>query len=127
MTWTYKQSTGELSHNGKFISRGYSGSARGKNAPSMQAARGVGPLPRCKWKIMGPPYDSPNVGPYALKLFAVDGALDDTHAGTGRGAFRIHGDSIANPGTASHGCLIFPRTVRAQIWNSGDRDLECVA
>jgi Protein of unknown function (DUF2778) len=113
--WTWSQSAGELRHNGALISRGYSGNGRGKNNPSMQAARGVGPLPRGKWKIVGPPYDSKNVG-----------LLDDTEATTGRGAFRIHGDSVANPGTASHGCIILPRTIRAQIWNSGDRDLEVV-
>jgi hypothetical protein len=44
----------------------------------------------------------------------------------GRGEFRIHGDSIAHPGTASHGCIILPRAVRDAIWRSGDRALEVV-
>jgi hypothetical protein len=127
MTWRYDQSSGELTRDGKFVSRGYSGNGRGKNNPSMQAARGVGPIPAGKWKIVGPPYDSANVGPYALKVFATDGVLDDTHAGTGRGAFRIHGDSVRAPGTASHGCIILPRNIRQAIWASGDRDLEVVA
>lgn len=126
MTWRYSQSTGVLSRNGAFVSNGYSGNGRGKNNPSMQAAKAVGPIPRGMWKIVGPPYDSQNVGPYAIKVFAADGTLDDTHAGTGRGAFRIHGDSVRNPGTASHGCIILPRAIRQAVWVSGDRDLEVV-
>lgn len=124
--WVWDQSAGELRRNGQLVSKGYSGNGRGKNNPSMQAAVGVGPVPRGKWKI-GAPYDSANVGPYALKLDAVDAKPgDDTHQSTGRGAFRIHGDSVKNPGTASHGCIILPRAIRQQIWASGDRDLEVV-
>jgi hypothetical protein len=44
----------------------------------------------------------------------------------GRSEFRIHGDSIAHPGMASHGCIILPRAVRDAIWRSGDRALEVV-
>jgi len=123
--WTYHQSSGRLFHDGAPVATGYSGFGRGKNSPSMQAARGVGPIPRGRWKIVEL-YNSQNVGPYALKLFAADATPDDTHDETGRGAFRIHGDSIRNPGTASHGCIILPRAVREQIWKSGDRDLEVV-
>lgn len=126
MTWRYDQSSGVLSLNGAFVSQGYSGKGRGKNNPALQGERGVGPLPAGKWKIVGK-YDSKSVGPYALTLYADDGKLDDTHAGTGRGAFRIHGDSIARPGDASNGCIILPRAIREKIWLSGDRDLEVVA
>lgn len=126
MSWKWDQSAGELTRAGQLVSRGYSGNGRGKNNPSMQAAQGVGPIPAGKWKITEL-YDSANVGKYALKLFAVDDKLDDTHSPTGRGAFRIHGDSIKNPGTASHGCIILPRPIREMIWKSGDRDLEVVA
>lgn len=125
--WRWDQSAGELTRDGKLISRGYSGNGRGKNNPAMQAARGVGPIPAGRWKIVER-YDSDNVGPFALKLFAVDAKpTDDTHEPTGRGAFRIHGDSIRAPGTASHGCIILPRAIRELIWKSGDRDLEVVA
>ena len=124
--WTWDQSAGVLSRAGKIVSRGYSGAGRGKNNPAMQAAVGVGPVPRGRWMI-GAPYNSANVGPYALRLEAQDGTIDDRHAGTGRGAFRIHGDSIRSPGTASHGCIILPRLIRELIWKSGDRELEVVA
>ena len=123
--WKWDQSAGELTRDGKFVSKGYAGRGRGKNNPVMQAAVGVGPIPQGRWKLVEL-YDSKNVGPYAIKVFAVDGKLDDTHAGTGRGAFRIHGDSVRDPGNASHGCIILPRAIREMIWKSGDRDLEVV-
>lgn len=126
--WRYDQSSGELSHNGKFVVRGYSGRDYGKNNPGAEDVKGIGPIPAGRWKIVGPPYDSAKVGPFVLKVFAADEAVpDDTHEETGRGAFRIHGDSVRAPGTASHGCIIVPRAVRQQIWASGDRDLEVVA
>ncbi|HYE46677.1 MAG TPA: hypothetical protein VEA44_12995, partial [Caulobacter sp.] len=60
-------------------------------------------------------------------LFAADEPVpDDVHEATGRSAFRIHGDSVRAPGTASKGCIILPRAVREAIWRSGDRDLEVV-
>lgn len=120
MTWRWDQSSGELSRDGKFISKGYSGAGRGKNNPSMQAAVGVGPIPRGKWKITER-YNSANVGRYALKLVPAPG----TDA-LGRSAFRIHGDSIRNPGTASHGCIILPLPIRTRIWEHSDHDLEVV-
>ncbi len=127
MTWRWDQSAGELSRDGKLVSRGYSGNGRGKNNPSLQGVAGVGPIPAGRWKI-GAPYDSDRVGKYALRLEAVDAKPgDDVEQGTGRGAFRIHGDSISAPGTASRGCIILPRAVREAIWKSGDRDLEVVA
>ncbi len=126
MTWKWDQSAGQLTHNGVFVSSGYSGKGRGKNNPSMQGMAGVGPIPAGKWKIVRL-YDSLSVGKYTLELHAVDATPgNDTHDPTGRGAFRIHGDSLKNPGTASKGCIILPRLVREKIWKSGDRDLEVV-
>jgi hypothetical protein len=115
--WIWDQSKGELSRNGAFVSVGYSGKDRGKNNPSVQSAIGIGPIPRGKWKITGK-YDSKSVGPYALILEPYPET--DT---CGRSAFRIHGDSIKAPGTASKGCIILPRAIRERIWLSKDRDL----
>jgi hypothetical protein len=39
----------------------------------------------------------------------------------------MHGDSKEHPGCASEGCVILPRTVREQVWSSGDHDLKVVA
>ncbi|HYE45714.1 MAG TPA: tlde1 domain-containing protein [Caulobacter sp.] len=124
--WTWDQSAGELWRDGALVSRGYSGKARGRNNPALQGVPGVGPIPRGRWRIAGR-YDSAAVGPCALRLHAADEPVpDDLHEATGRSAFRIHGDSIRAPGTASRGCIILPRKVREAIWRSGDRDLEVV-
>ncbi len=127
MAWRYDQSSGELTRDGKFISKGYSGKGRGKNNPSLQGVPGIGPIPAGQWKLVEF-YNSANVGPAAIVLHAVDAQPgDDTHQPTGRGAFRIHGDSIRAPGTASKGCIILPRSVRDLMWRSGDHDLKVVA
>lgn len=127
MTWIWDQSAATLTRDGKLISRGYSGKGRGKNNPALESVVGVGPIPVGHWKI-GPPYNSERVGPYALKLDAVDAKpADDIDQRTGRGAFRIHGDSVRAPGSASNGCIILPRVIRELIWKSGDRDLIVVA
>lgn len=118
--WTYDQSSGRLTHNGKFIATGYSGANIGRNNPDLEHKVATGPIPRGRWKISGPPYNSANVGPYAIRLSPVG------HSAHGRSAFLIHGDSAKRPGQASKGCIILPRNVRELIWNSGDRDLEVV-
>lgn len=126
MTWVYHQSTGELWKDGRYVSRGYSGKGRGKNNPSLQGVQGVGPIPKGRWKILAP-YNSANVGPYAIPLEAMDSKYgDDKHQETGRSAFRIHGDSIKAPGTASRGCIILPRVIRERIGKSTDKILEVV-
>jgi hypothetical protein len=120
--WQYDQSSGELRRNGNLISRGYSGKGRGKNNPSLQGVRGIGPIPAGRWKMRNV-YNSRNVGPYTITLWADDARLNDVHEATGRSAFRIHGDSIRAPGTASKGCIILPRAIRQRMWESGDHDL----
>lgn len=119
--WTWDQSAGELYRDGTLVSTGYAGAGRGKNNPSLQAAVGVGPIPRGDWAIGGP-FNSPTTGPFTLMLAPMEGT--DT---CGRSAFRIHGDSIKNPGNASHGCVILPRHIRELIWQSKDRVLRVIA
>ena len=120
--WTYAQKTGELQKDGKPVATGYSGIGTGKNNPEMQKVRNVGPIPEGDWKIVGPPVNTAEHGPFVLKLEPA------TETQTfGRGGFLVHGDSRESPGCASHGCVILPRAVREQVWNSGDRDLEVVA
>ena len=123
--WVWDQSAGTLRRDGALVSAGYSGKGRGRNNPALQGLAGIGPVPRGRWRISGR-YDSARVGPCALRLEAADGVADDVHGPTGRSAFRIHGDSVRAPGTASRGCIILPRSVREAIWRSGDRDLEVV-
>lgn len=126
MTWKYDQSSGELFRNGILVSKGYSGAGRGKNNPSLQGVQGIGPIPRGRWR-MANIYDSKNVGPLAISLYCLDdGVVDDFDTRTGRGAFRIHGDSVRAPGTASKGCIILPRPIRDMMWRSRDHDIEIV-
>lgn len=120
--WKYDQSTGALSKDGQFFTTAYSGKGRklheGRNNPDMEHVVATGPIPRGRWTI-GAPYDSKNVGPYALPL------TPDGHDAHGRSAFRIHGNNAAND--ASHGCIIIsPRSLREHIWNSRDHTLEVV-
>ena len=116
--WLWDQSKGQLFRDGALISNGYSGYKRGKNNPSMQAAVGIGPIPQGLWKLTSI-YNSPNTGPKTIVL----DPCENTET-FGRSLFRIHGDSIKNPGNASHGCIILPRAIREKIWASGDRILK---
>jgi hypothetical protein len=120
--WTYAQQTGELLQNSRHIATGYSGFDNGKNKPAMQAVPNVGPIPQGSWTIVGPPMNTAQHGPFVLRLEPA--AVTVTF---GRSGFLMHGDSIESPGCASHGCIIMPRAVREQVWNSGDTALEVVA
>jgi hypothetical protein len=102
------------------VYHGYSGLDAGKNNPAMQDAKGIGPLPRGTYSMTGIG-NSPNTGPNTITLVQTSG---DT---CGRGDFRIHGDSLAHPGQASHGCIILPPQNRIAIWNSGDHELTVVS
>lgn len=118
MSWTWCQTTGALlDAAGKIVSHGYSGFGHGKNDPTDEAIRGVGPIPCGRYRI-GPPEDHADLGPYALPLTPLPGT--DTH---GRDGFFMHGDSRSHPGKASHGCPIEDRAHRERVWESGDHEL----
>jgi hypothetical protein len=119
--WIYAQKTGALRQNNQPAGTGYSGFDNGKNNPAMQAVSNVGPIPQGSWTIVGPPFNSPDHGPFVLRL--------EPNTGTptfGRSGFLMHGDSIEAQGCASRGCIILPRTVRELVWQSGDTDLEVI-
>lgn len=59
-------------------------------------------------------------GPVVMRLTPVG------HTPHGRAGFLIHGESRANPGNASEGCIILGRTTRESISASHDADLEVV-
>ena len=120
--WTYAQKTGDLRQHGTTVGTGYSGFDNGKNNPAMQAIHDVGPIPQGEWTITGPPFNTPEHGPFVLRLLP-----SETTNAFERSGFLMHGDSIHAPGTASRGCIIMPRTVREKVWSSGDTDLEVVA
>jgi type VI secretion system (T6SS) effector TldE1-like protein len=120
--WSYAQKTGKLLQDGLFVAGGYSGCDNGKNNPDMQAIHDVGPIPQGDWTIEGPPLDTPDHGPYVLKLEPAPSTNT-----FGRSGFLMHGDSKEHPGCASKGCVIMQRPIREQVWNSHDTDLEVVA
>jgi hypothetical protein len=112
--WTYSQGTGVLRDpQGNEAAVGYSGNGEGLNNCEMQNVKQVGPIPQGLW-VMGSPYNSKNVGPYAIPLKPVP--LTNTY---GRSAFLIHGDNNRRDRSASHGCIILPRKVRNFIVDSG--------
>lgn len=114
----YYQKSGELrTDEGVLLCTGYSGHGEGKNNPDMQHVKAVGPIPRGAY-IIGRPYDSKNTGPLTIMLFP-----HPDNEMFGRGDFRIHGDSVKAPGTASHGCIIAPRAVREKIISGTDKKL----
>jgi len=109
----YKQSTGELTtKSGVILATGYSGYGDFKNDPSKQNVKGLGCIPIGEYTF-GTPIDSPQIGPLSIPLIP-----NHHNIMFGRSAFFMHGDSIAKPGTASHGCVIMPRQIRETIINT---------
>ena len=118
--WTYEQRSGALGKDGQRVATGYSGFGDGKNNPDLENVHDVGPIPRGVYAI-GPPHDTTAHGPHVMALTP----LPDTNTFSREG-FLIHGDSLQNPGTASHGCIILPPDVRKQISASGDTEIQVV-
>ena len=118
----YEQISGHLVSDvdAHFLAIGYSGAAEGRNSPAYQNVHNVGPIPQGFYTIQEP-FDSPTHGRYAMHL--EPSAENEMF---GRSAFLIHGDYIENPGHASEGCIILPRTARESIWGSGDHKLQVV-
>lgn len=113
--YLYEQKTGKLY---RLVSVGYSGHddgdgipepGEGKNDPTQEATKNVGPLPH-GWWTFGPAFTHPTKGPVVHAL-SPDPATD-VH---GRDHFLLHGDSVKTPGAGSEGCLIFPRDVREAV------------
>lgn len=118
--WTYHQRSGELWRNGRRVAVGYSGHGEGLNNPDAERIRAVGPLPKGRWRMEGI-YNSKQVGPFAIILVPENGT--ETF---GRYAFRVHGDNSKGNKSASHGCLIFPRKIREDMWQLGDHVINVV-
>ena len=106
--WQYRQSTGHILRNGSIIAIGYSGHGVGKNNPECEAIADVGPIPKGLY-VVGAIRDSANTGPLTIELNPLH------HTACGRSDFRIHGDSKAHPGEASHGCIVLSNAVRQLI------------
>lgn len=99
------------------VATGYSGAGAGRNNPSEQGARNVGPIPQGKYAI-GAEFDAPVQGPCTMRLAPIG------HDALGRDGFLIHGDNAEHD--ASTGCVILPFENRQEIAASADRILEVV-
>ncbi len=114
----YDQATGSLTMKSGKVYKGYSGHGIGLNNPSAQDMRGVGPLPRGKWKLTAW-VDHPHLGRMVTHLLPISVKTD-------RSAFFMHGDNQQMNHTASDGCLIFSYEIRKAIRDSGETELEVV-
>jgi hypothetical protein len=120
--WIFEQNSGFLIDptGQKLYPPGYAGHGDGKNNPAMQDVKDVGPLP-CGDYDIGEPYDNPHTGPYTMDL-----TPDPSNDMFGRDLFRMHGDSIENPGLASDGCIIQIRAIREKVGTSTDKKLRVI-
>lgn len=117
--WTYHQASGDFyGPDGKYVGRGYSGLGEAENKTECEEIKGIGPIPRGRYKI-GQARSSPNTGPITMNLDPLPGTNE-----FGRSAFRMHGDNKTH--TASHGCIILGPLIRGAVSRSPDRDLEVV-
>ncbi len=109
---------------------GYSGHGDSKNNPADEGLRDKGPCPSGNFKIVGPPLNSPKLGPGVLHLIP-DELTRQSIINMGRDpdSLYLHGDGIKDPGEASDGCIVQNHPVRERIWsvNATDADLTVVA
>ncbi|MCG7365869.1 DUF2778 domain-containing protein [Pantoea sp. ACRSH] len=118
--WTYKQSTGELFKDGKLIEKGYSGVLTNKNNPDREQVRGMGPIPRGKWRIGR---HTSSKGPLTITLVHVSGNAYRRDMNT----FRMHGERVHGvPGFASEGCIIMSHVTRLLVSKDIGATLEVV-
>lgn len=119
----YSQTQGKWTRDGICFGSGYSGFGEGLNNPEKQDVENLGPIPCGDWDISGPPFDSPEHGPYCLRLTPRKGT--ETY---GRKDFLLHGDEKLHPGEhlASHGCIVSDRTTRRRVYQTGDTFLRVI-
>lgn len=101
---SFRIRAGELEAEG-VVFEAYSGDPAHKDDPAFEPLKGEGPLPEGVYRL-GAPFDAPDTGPFSIPLELIQGDA------MGRGGFRIHGDSAAHPGAASHGCIVCARLAR---------------
>jgi hypothetical protein len=115
-TWIYRQSTGELTLNGKLVATGYSGHDKGLNNADAEGEKNVGPIPRGEWSI-GEAFKHDTKGPVVMKVTPIG------HDARGRSGFLIHGDNAKMDKSASEGCINLERVARDKIAESGFKKL----
>lgn len=130
--WTFNILKGWLDKDGVMVDRSvYSGNGPGFDNPAMETMADVGPIPEGFWKIVGPPYDDPVLGPYVLKLEPATAEFRARILAMGRDpdSFRCHGKPKppADINSGSHGCLCAQYQTRMRLYQSGDTDLQVIS
>lgn len=116
--WLYVQSTGDFFLGSRYVETGYSGAVPdGKNDPTKECVRNVGPIPRGYYTISAA-VSSPTAVSLPLN------ADNSGYCSPARSGFLIHGDN--STGTASQGCIILSRATRERVNNSDDKRLRVV-
>lgn len=105
----YNSQTGRVT--GEVTGQGYSGHDAGLNNPNMEQLRGIGPIPRGKWKILRWDDHHGEKGPIVAVL------EPDGWDAYGRSDFLIHGDNPEANHSASHGCIIMNHDIRT-VWRA---------
>lgn len=137
MVWTYEQSTGTLRDpNSTVVGVGYAGRnvdscgtfVGGKNNPAQEGLENVGPLPCGTYSADWMQLVHASLGKFAIHL-KPDKPTESRILAYGREptSFFMHGDSIEHPGASSDGCIVQLLSVRQQLWNSADRNLQVIA
>lgn len=91
------------------LGRGYSGHPPYTNQPAAEALVAQGPIPRGRYRVHSP-IDHVRLGRLVYFLEPKPGTQMHRRSG-----FFIHGDNKFGNLTASHGCIILPRSVRAKL------------
>ncbi|TKV22786.1 tlde1 domain-containing protein [Citrobacter sp. TBCS-14] len=118
MTWVYKVSAHNFYLNGTYqFDAKYSGRPGYKNDSANECVKDNGPLPRGTYTI-GPAFYHRRTRAWTMRLTPyIENQM------CGRDGFMIHGDSAANPGEASDGCIILNLPYRKIIDASSDKVL----
>ncbi len=119
--YKYRITSGEFFYNSLLLDTGYSGYPPYKNIPSAVHLMGLGPIPYGDWSFGFTSHNETHMGPIAIPILPSVGT--NTY---GRGGFYAHGESISNPGFASHGCIILKRETREHIINNIDKRLQVI-
>ena len=108
---TYSQSTGIVAGpDGATVASGWAGNGHGKNNPTEQATRCVGPLPQGLY-VVGEWTEHPRLGRMVAPLTMIEGDA------FGRSEFWIHGPSTKAEryGQESLGCIVIPYAGRLRV------------
>lgn len=95
------------------------------NAPEACKIQNFGPIPPGTWTMAALVATGEKTGPDTI-ILTPDGATAALCGALNRqpSSFRIHGDSIANPGQGSDGCIVAPRDFRVKVlWLSADKTI----